>query len=622
VSFSCNDGFSPPYSTTICQATKVWSPQPVCTEVTCKVPGLINGRYTTDPSIREANEHEPYKTEISPICNEGYMLSSDLSFAQRTCESDGQWSGTVVNCDPITCDHFPEQFDHGYYYSRDTKPPFSYNHAIAVACYIGYNLAEPATRRCIEPNTWSGKDPECGRITCRSPNTFRYGKYNGSRSFYDFGTVLVPTCNTGYYMSNNVEKRVCEQHNSWSETDPECQRITCRSPTPFMNGKYNESQRSYYSSQPSYDFGSVLIPTCHTGYYMSTNVKMRVCEQNIWYHYYGSWSGPDPECRQITCRSPKTFSNGQYNPSQTSYDFKSVLVPTCYTGYYMSNNVEKRVCEQNGMYGFWSGLTDPECRRITCRSPTTFSNGQYNGSHQVYDFGTVLVPTCNTGYYMSNNLQKRVCEQNIWYHYYGSWSGTDPECRRITCRPPKTFNNGQYNESQPSYDFGTVLVPTCNTGYDISHNIEKRVCEEHNKWSGSTPVCEIVECQTPTVLNGNFTSSTSRRKSFRYRDEISIHCDQGYEFNSGSATRTCQANGRWDLPPMECVKFLCNDTSDIKHAAIPLTAYPTLAFGQSGNVTFNSTFFYLQLGSVEVTCLETRKLSWVTKPDFGMILYC
>jgi len=481
VSFSCNEGFSPPHSTTTCQATKLWSPQPVCTEVTCTVPLLINGRYTTDPSIREANEHVPYKTEISPICNEGYMLSSDLSFAQRTCKSDGQWSGTEVNCDRITCDSFPEQFDHRYYHSRDIKPPFSYNHAITAYCDNGYYLAEPATRRCIEPNMWSGKDPECRRITCRSPNTFRYGKYNGIRLLYDFGTVLVPTCNTGYYVSNNVEKRVCE----------------------LQNGMH------------------------------------------------GSWSGPDPECWQIKCRSP-----------------------------------------------------------------TTFSNGQYNGSHQVYDFGTVLVPTCNTGYYMSNNFQKRVCEQNRWYD---SWSGPDPECRRITCRSPKPFSNGKYNSSQISYDFGSVLVPTCHTGYYMSNNIEKRVCERPDSWSGTEPVCEIVECETPTVLNGHFNSSTFKIKPYRYRDIISIQCDQGYEIKSGSATRTCQANGTWDRPHMECVKIICNDTSGIRQAGIILNAYPTLAFNQSGNVTFNSTFFYLQHGSVEVTCSESRKLTWVTKPDFGMV---
>jgi len=349
VSFSCNEGFSPPNSTTTCQATKVWSPPPMCTEVTCIVPHLDNGHYIVISDNREANEREPYNTWISPVCNGGYTRSS---LTQRKCGLDGQWSGTDVYCDPIICKRLPDTFDHGYYASKGLQPPFPYNHEITAVCHSGYHLTQPVTRRCIESNTWSG--------------------------------------------------------------------------------------------------------------------------------------------------------------------------------------------------------TDPACRRIKCRSPTTFSNGQYNGSQHVYDIGTVLVPTCHTGYYMSNN-------------------------------------------------------------------VEKRVCERSHSWSGSEPKCTMFECETPNVTNGNFTSITLRTKSYRYRDKISIQCDHGYEIKSGSAIRTCQANGTWDQLPMECVKIICNDTSDLIHAAITLNAYPTLALGQSGNVTFNSTFFYLQHGSVEVTCAESRKLTWVTKPHFGMI---
>jgi len=349
VSFFCNEGFSQLQSTTTCQATSVWSPPPVCTEITCNVPHLGNGRYIVISDNREANEREPYSTWISPVCNDGYTRSS---FTTRKCGLDGQWSGTEVYCDQIICKRLPNTFAHGYYASKGLHSPFPYNHEITAVCDYGYHLTQPATRRCIESNTWS----------------------------------------EGY----------------------------------------------------------------------------------------------------------------------------------------------------------------PKCQRITCSFPAQFNNGQYNGSRQTYAFGIVLVPTCHTGYYMSNN-------------------------------------------------------------------VEKRVCERLDTWSGSEPKCEIVECETPTVLNGNFSL---RQISYKYRDTIYIQCDQGYEIKDGSETPTCQENGTWDQPHMKCVKFLCNDTSDIRHAAIHLSAYQSLEFGQSGNVTFNSTFFNLQQGSVEVTCSETRKLTWVTKPYFGMILYC
>ena len=340
VSFSCNEGFSSPHSTTTCQAAKVWSPPPVCTDNTCKVPHLGNGRYIVISDNREANEREPYSTWISPVCNDSYTRSS---FTPRKCGLDGQWSGTEVYCNPIICKRLPN----GYYDRRDTQPPFPYNHEITAVCHSGYHLTQPATRRCIDHNTWSG--------------------------------------------------------------------------------------------------------------------------------------------------------------------------------------------------------TDPECRRITCRSPTTFSNGQYNGSQHVYDFGTVLVPTCNTDYFMSNNVYKRVCE-----------------------RP--------------------------------------------NTWSGSEPVCEIVECETPTVLNGHFSL---RKISYKYRDTISIKCDQGYEIKDRSGTRTCQADGTWSENPMQCFKILCNDTSDVRHEHIDL--YPALAIGENGRVSYNSEHLFLSSGYTEVMCSTSRKLKWIKAPEFGKI---
>ena len=307
-------------------------------------------------------------------------------------------------------------------------------------------------------------------------------------------------------------------------------------------------------------------------------------------------------CRPISCeRLPDTFAHGHYDSKglKASFPYKHEITVVCDIGYYLTETAKRRCIEPNT----WSEK-DPECLRVTCWKPYRFFNGQYNLNQTRYDFGSVLVPTCYTGYYISNNIEKRVCEQN---GRLGSWSGTDPECRRFACRSPTSFSNGQYNPSQTSYDFGSVLVPTCHTGYYMSTNVEKRVCEGADTWSGSEPVCEIVKCETPTVLNGHFNSSTSRTKSYRYRDSISIQCDQGYELKGEWAARTCQADGTWNQPPLECVKLLCNDPSDIRHAAITLNnAYPTLAFGQSGNVTFNSTFFFLLHGSLEVTCTEKK----------------
>jgi len=584
-----------------CVALNTWSgTDPECRRITCRSPiRFINGQYNESRTPYE--QSYDFGTILVPTCEPGHYMSNNVE--KRVCEDNDTWSGSIPECKTVTCEtptiangHFTSP---GYNERLEGQSTFPYNHAITVVCDNGYYLTQSATRRCVALNTWSGTDFTCGRITCQFPAEFSKGTYNESQPSYDFGTVLVPTCNTGYYMSNNAEKRVCEQYNSWSGTDPECQRITCQLPTPFSDGHYKGNR------QPNY-YGTTLEPVCNIGFYLSNNVRKRVCELP------DTWSDTDPECKRISCRSPVPFNNGKYNGSHETYDFGTVLIPSCDTGYYMSNNLQNLVCEQldtwsNSRYGI-----DPTCQPIWCFSPSKFTNGNYNGSQWSYYFGTILVPTCNTGYYMSSHVEKRVCEHQSGM--YGSWSLTDPECRRITCRTPTAFSNGQYNKSREPYDFGSVLVPTCNTGYYMSTNVEKRVCEQLNKWSGSEPVCEIVECETPTVLNGNFSS---RKISYNYRDTISIQCDQGYEIKDGSETRTCRADGTWSENPMQCFKILCNDTSDVRHKHIDI--YPALAIGENGRVSYNSEHMFLSSGYTEVMCSTSRKLKWIKAPEFGKV---
>ena len=279
--FSSNEGFSSPHPTTTCQATKTWSPQPVC-EVTCKVPQLGNGRYTVMSGNRETNEHEPYNTWISPVCDDGYMRSL---FTQRKCKLDGQWSGKEVNCRPIICERLPNTFANGSYDSGGKQSSFPYNYEITAVCHNGHYLQTPLSeRRCIASNTWSRTYPECRRITCRSPDPFKDGQYIGNRHSYDFGTVLVPTCNTGYYMANGVEKRVCEQIDTWSGSDPQCRIVTCNTPN-ISNG--------HYDPLSSYWYNTTITIECNEGYEMKGGSATRTCQSD------GTWGQPSLECVKI-----------------------------------------------------------------------------------------------------------------------------------------------------------------------------------------------------------------------------------------------------------------------------------------------------------------------------------
>ena len=165
---------------------------------------------------------------------------------------------------------------------------------------------------------------------------------------------------------------------------------------------------------------------------------------------------------------------------------------------------------------------------------------------------------------------------------------------------------------------------TCNTGYKPESS--KTTCLPTTDWS-PPPVCNIVNCTVPAVnyshyfklASDNVTWEMTDEQKSTYRTTLKVQCNQWYEITNGSNTLKCQEDGTWSPSPPQCVKILCNDWTDISHA--PIYNYPQLGVGESGTVSYNSTYFYLRNGSLEVTCTESRKIAWSTQPFFGKVLY-
>ena len=64
-----------------------------------------------------------------------------------------------------------------------------------------------------------------------------------------------------------------------------------------------------------------------------------------------------------------------------------------------------------------------------------------------------------------------------------------------------------------------------------------------------------------------------------------------------------------------CVPLICNDSKGVEHEAIQ--SYPLLAFGEYLSVEYNSTFFIIKNGSLQVNCTAERRSAWIDKPFFG-----
>ena len=366
-------------------------------------------------------------------------------------------------------------------------------------------------------------------------------------------------------------------------------------------------------SLPTFDNGRLTTNTL--GLYKSGDQVQIICDppfapavQTTTCQRDRTWD-PQPSCTEVTCTVP-ALENGYYSSNQqriasgSLVAYPSPIVPHCVVGYTPTPNTS-RICQNNQQ---WSDRP-PTCVTITCNTlPPPFANGTYTTGVKIapYSYNHEIIPTCNTGYYHQNGDTRKCTDVDFW-------SGQSPVCLQITCKSPNNFTHGFYNSSQPVYQFGSALLAACDMGYKLTSTNNLRVCVQNNHWNGDEPVCEIVQCMPPSSIeNGTLNPNSS---TFEYRKTITLKCNDGYEAENGRTTMTCLHDGTWDLTSLKCNPVRCNDTNDVQHDVVQ--GYPPVAFGQVGEVTYNSTFFNLKNGSLQVQCSSERKLSWIIKPEFG-----
>jgi len=176
------------------------------------------------------------------------------------------------------------------------------------------------------------------------------------------------------------------------------------------------------------------------------------------------------------------------------------------------------------------------------------------------------------------------------------------------------------NTEKQIYKADESVSFSCNTGYIPKNSVT--TCLPTKVWS-VPPVCNIVNCKLPASNNNQYLKLTSNNSAWEMTDEqtftfgtvLNIQCNKWYETTDGSSNRTCLENGTWGLSLPQCVKTTCNDSTDASHASVD--NYPELGVGESGNVSYNSTYFYITEGSPEVTCTEKKKYTWTSQPHFG-----
>ena len=156
--YSCDDGYELEGSSTRqCGSNSLWSGSvPTCAPVDCGDPG--------EPENGESVVFETtFKSVVRYRCFRGYELTGN---ELRACQSSGQWSGSLPQCEPEDCGDPGTPSNGDVSLSASTK----LGSIATYTCDTGYNLVGSSKRTCQAEGRWSGELPSCeGKLTLLLP---------------------------------------------------------------------------------------------------------------------------------------------------------------------------------------------------------------------------------------------------------------------------------------------------------------------------------------------------------------------------------------------------------------------------------------------------------------------
>ncbi|CBY06819.1 unnamed protein product [Oikopleura dioica] len=403
-------------------------------------------------------------------------------------------------------------------------------------CGEGYRLKGSRSSICTTDGKWSAEMPVCEEIICDELAIPQDGSKDCSGD--QFGQKCSFMCNTGFDLSGS-EERTCQADGTWTGVPVHCNKATCgllpkcgrdRSWDDFP--PFCQINRCEPLTEPSNGrmfcvadntFGSECAMSCNMGY-MLRGSKSRTCGADQ------KWSGEAAECVAVQCEAIHEPEYGTMICSKNR-NFGSICTINCDSGYDLIGP-RQRAC---GAEGRWSGLP-PTCELIHCGPTTSPQHG--NVTCSMFDqFGSQCQYECNEGYKLVGS-NSRVCQES------GAWTGIQPVCELVQCRPLASPENA-FVACSSGNDYNSRCRYVCTVGFELVGS-DNRVCQSNGRWTGDRPYCEqprhgSVQCSA----GGDFGSVCS------------FTCDSGYSL-VGSETRVCEADHAWSGSQPYCLQVTCS----------------------------------------------------------------
>ncbi|NXP72415.1 C4BPA protein, partial [Ramphastos sulfuratus] len=335
------------FCTTTDNINGVWSkPPPECKVVTCKRPGIPNGKV-----LGRFRLSYSYQDTIIMDCNFRYTMNGSDS---STCKEDGLWDPPLPLCQLSSCDDPPDVVN--AVKARLAGNLFPVDTIITYECREGHEFSPGETSRnikCQPDFTWSEAPHPCERIRCPNPD-IRNGRPVSiweNREHYVFGDQLEVTCNDGYafkgHHNNHIVLR-CLRDGSWDPPVPECTEEP-RCPKPDLAHGRDQVE--------DYQVGTQLKLVCEAGYVLRGQ-DFITCQADR------SWSPSLPFCDKV-CGPPPPIASGQHTGLGQEHFYGAEVTYSCAEGLSLIGDASIYCTSHDGVNVLWSGPA-PECKGELC----------------------------------------------------------------------------------------------------------------------------------------------------------------------------------------------------------------------------------------------------------------
>ncbi|XP_067839671.1 sushi, von Willebrand factor type A, EGF and pentraxin domain-containing protein 1 [Heptranchias perlo] len=503
VSYKCTEGFVLNTSASIeCVRGGQWRPSPFsiqCIPVRCgKPPSIERGQVS--------GTNYSFGAVVAHSCNTGFYVKGEK---KRTCQADGEWSGQLPSCQPVSCGE-PPQIANG---NVEIKNGILFQDQVRYHCNHGYQLVGSPVRICQGNRHWhSESSPSCVLVNCGRPPAVKHGHFKGPDSGLDSRVELY--CEEGYALSGNAVL-TCQKDGKWSGNQhPECIPLRCPEPPPENHLIVRETNKS-----------GIIQLECTEGYILEgpSILKCLASQQ---------WNDSFPACKPVVCGKPPEVQYGDVLVSDLY--FGSIANYTCTDGF-VSKGKPFLTCQANRTWG----LPVPECVPVECPQPESIENGIVDVQGLTYLGNAVY--TCKPGFRLIGNTTV-VCGEN------GEWLWGKPICKPIECPTPQKVTNGRALFEKLYYRDTVTYV--CNTGFQ-SEGQEKLTCLETGQWNAKAPVCKLIKCDPPQLIENGFVEGSD----YSFGALIFYSCFPGFHL-IGNAMHICEESS-WSSALPHCVPVDC-----------------------------------------------------------------